>query len=67
MFVQVIVTMLVSSLFSSKAFRPVLGRVGLKAMSMISEGDKVPSVVFKARVRDESIGGRYSRKKYSSH
>jgi peroxiredoxin len=27
------------------------------AMAVIKEGDKIPSVVFKARVRDESIGG----------
>jgi peroxiredoxin len=26
-------------------------------MAVIKEGDKIPSVVFKARVRDESIGG----------
>jgi len=45
-------------LTSASAFSPA-GRMvsrGL-AMGVIKEGDKVPSVVFKARVRDESIGG----------
>ena len=45
-------------LTSASAFSPA-GRMvsrGL-AMAVIKEGDKIPSVVFKARVRDESIGG----------
>mmetsp|Transcript_2303 Transcript_2303/g.3153 ORF Transcript_2303/g.3153 Transcript_2303/m.3153 type:complete len:229 (-) Transcript_2303:156-842(-) len=43
---------------SAKAFSPVLGKVGSRALSMaVSEGGEIPNVVFKARVRDESIGG----------
>lgn len=46
------------SLLSAKAFSPILGRMGAKALSMaVTEGSTVPNVVFKARVRDESIGG----------
>ena len=48
---------------STVAFAPVskFGASSVRAVSQISmtakEGDTVPNVLFKARVRDESIGG----------
>jgi len=48
-------------LTSAGAFAPVSVRAtrafASSALSMAKEGDSVPNVVFKARVRDESIGG----------
>jgi len=53
--------LLVCLVATSLAFAPV-GNFASRAMSastlsMVKEGDSVPNVVFKARVRDEKIGG----------
>jgi hypothetical protein len=57
MFLPAVIAVMLLSTLSSTAFRPVLGRMGSRSLSMVSEGAEVPNVVFKARVRDESIGG----------
>ena len=57
MFLPAVIAVMLLSTLSSKAFRPVLGRMSTRSLSMISEGSEVPNVVFKARVRDDSIGG----------
>jgi hypothetical protein len=47
---------------STLAFSPVVAKFGIRAASSsvsmsAKEGDLIPNVVFKARVRDEKIGG----------
>lgn len=37
--------------------RPTIARNLATGTKTLKEGDKVPNVVFKARVRDESLGG----------
>lgn len=47
-----------SVLSTTVAFRPVARFGSARALSMsLKEGDSIPNVVFKARVRDEKIGG----------
>eukprot|EP00596_Hydrurales_sp_CCMP1899_P005814 CAMPEP_0119033524 /NCGR_PEP_ID=MMETSP1177-20130426/565_1 /TAXON_ID=2985 /ORGANISM="Ochromonas sp, Strain CCMP1899" /LENGTH=225 /DNA_ID=CAMNT_0006990331 /DNA_START=30 /DNA_END=707 /DNA_ORIENTATION=+ len=52
-------SILLSVLSSAKAFAPTAARFSSKAaISMIAkEGDAIPAVTFKARVRDEKLGG----------
>lgn len=49
---------MLSVLSTTVAFRPVARFGSVRSLSMtLKEGDRVPDVVFKARVRDEKIGG----------
>lgn len=46
-------------MFARNLLRPTLATsvFARRTVATLKEGDKVPQVVFKARVRDESIGG----------